>query len=74
MNNKFSQIMRQRQLIETTKLLRSDIDDCITKLCNARLEGDKHREQEQACRMEQLMVATLQQLDCINEFIKLKIR
>lgn len=52
-------------LLETTKLLRNDIDNCIGKLCKARLDGDKRREQRQECRMEQLMVATSQQLDCI---------
>lgn len=52
-------------LLETTKTLYKDIDDCIAKLCKARLDGDKRKEERQECRMEKLMCETLQQLDCI---------
>lgn len=59
-------------LLETTKILYNDINDCITKLCKARLDGDKRKEERQECRMESLMVLTLQQLDCIiNEIEEL---
>lgn len=59
-------------LIETTKILYKDIDDCISKLCKYRLDGDKRKAERQECRMECLMVRTLQQLDCIiNEIEEL---
>ena len=53
------------ELIKSTKDLYNDIDSCIGKLIKARFDHNQENEGKALFRMEGLMVATLQQLDCI---------
>lgn len=56
-------------LLTSTRELYHDIDRCITNLVDSRRYRDGH-EQEVLTRMESLMVATLQQLDCIIDYLE----
>jgi hypothetical protein len=60
------------ELIKSTKRLYNDIDSCITNLLNARIPGKKDEDSEGKAlfHMEGLMVATLQQLDCIIDSLQ----
>lgn len=60
------------RLIETTKLLRDDIDECITLLMQSRLHKEKHAELMAFCKMESLFVASLQQLSAITDYLEAK--
>ena len=57
------------KLKQSTQELYNDIDSCITDLINARLPKDEEAEKKALFRMEGLMVATLQQLACILEWL-----
>lgn len=57
------------KLRQSTQELYNDIDSCITDLINARLPKDEEAEKKALFRMEGLMVATLQQLACILEWL-----
>lgn len=58
-----------KPLLTSTLQLRCDIDRCITNLVDARRYRDGH-EQEVLTRMESLMVAALQQFDCIIDYLE----
>ena len=53
------------QLLSSTKDLQADIQKCLDMLVNARLNHDKAKEAEALWKMENLMVETVQQLQCI---------
>lgn len=57
------------QLRESVQKLYSDIDKCISDLINARLEHDEYAEGKALFTMEHLMVATQQELACVNDFL-----
>lgn len=53
------------QLLSSTIELQADIQKCLDMLVNARLNHDKAKEAETLWKMENLMVGTVQQLQCI---------
>ena len=59
------------KLRQSTQELYNDIDSCITDLINARTpeKKDEDGERKALFRMEGLMVATLQQLSCLLEWL-----
>ena len=61
--------MFRKKLRETTKELYNDIDDCIGEIIKARLEHNEENEAKALFHMESLMVATLQQLDCVIDYL-----
>lgn len=63
---------RDRLLISTFRLYQ-DIDKCINNLIAARKYKDG-RDQEYLVQMERLMVASLQQLGCIIDFLDHEIK
>ena len=58
------------KLRETTELLAEEINKCIDKLINARVSQDRKSEEEALQCMESLMISSLQQLQCISDFLK----
>ena len=62
--------MEKEKLIESIGQLYSDIDDNITNLIRARLDHNQEEEARCMTRMESLMVATQQELCCINDYLK----
>ena len=58
------------QLLSSTKDLQADIQKCLDMLVNARLNHDKAKEAEALWKMENLMVGTVQQLQCIIDKLK----
>ena len=60
------------ELIKSTKGLYNDIDSCIDELLKARVGHNQENEGKALFRMEGLMVATLQQLDCIIDSFQQK--
>lgn len=58
------------EFIKSTKSLYNDIDSCIDELLKARVGHNQENEGKALFRMEGLMVATLQQLDCILDFLQ----
>lgn len=58
------------ELIKSTKGLYNDIDSCIDELLKARFDHNQENEGKALFRMEGLMVATLQQLDCIIDSLQ----
>ena len=60
------------ELIKSTKGLYNDIDSCIDELLKARVDHNQENEGKALFRMEGLMVATLQQLDCIIDSLQQK--
>lgn len=53
------------QLLSSTIELQADIQKSLSLLINARLNHNKAKEAEALCKMENLMVGTVQQLQCI---------
>lgn len=53
------------QLLSSTIELQADIQKCLSLLINVRLNHDKAKEAEALWKMENLMVGTVQQLQCI---------
>ena len=51
-------------------ILYSDIDACITELLKARTDKDSESEGKALFKMEGLMVATLQDLSCIEDYLE----
>lgn len=58
-------IKEENELIDSTKQLRIKIEECIDKLIKERKTHDKEKEGMAYSEMESLMVATMQQLDCL---------
>ena len=58
-------IKEENELIDSTKQLRIKIEECIDKLLEGRKTHDKEKEGMTYSEMESLMVATMQQLDCL---------
>ena len=54
----------REQLINELAKLRDDIDQCIGDIVDSRLKKDSQAEGKAIFRMEVLMVATLQDLEC----------
>ena len=64
-----NKIKEENALIDSTKQLRIDIEKCIDQLLEGRKEHDKEKEGIAYSKMESLMVATMQQLDCLIQKI-----
>lgn len=58
----------KERLLKSTEILKSDIEVCIDDLLKAR----KHKTDERAVfsKMENLLVSTQQQIDCLIDYIK----
>lgn len=63
-------IKEENELIDSTKQLRVKIEECIDKLLEGRKTHDKEKECIAYSEMESLMVATMQQLDCLIKRIE----
>ena len=59
-----------KRLLKSTYDLGRDIDNCIIKLIYYRSISNKEEEYIAHSHMESLMVATMQQLDCLTDTIK----
>lgn len=59
----------REQLINELAKLRDDIDQCIGDIVHSRLKKDSQAEGKAIFRMEVLMVATLQDLDCTIDYL-----
>ena len=57
------------KIINSNKDLYKDIDSVIDKLIKSRMDKDTILEQKAYFEMESLMVAVLQQLTAINDFL-----
>ena len=55
--------------LTSTKSLYNDIDNCISLLLKGRSNKDKDVEGQALSEMERLMCATMQQLDCLIDYI-----
>ena len=62
----------KEQIIDSNLKLYADIDDFIDKLLAARLQHDKEKEALALASAESLLVVTLQQLSCINDWLNSK--
>ena len=60
----------KEKLIESIRNLYFDIDNCIDDLLKARVDKNQEDEGKSLFRMEGLMVATMQELDCIVDFLE----
>lgn len=59
----------REQLINELAKLHNDIDQCIGDIVHSRLKKDSQAEGKAIFRMEVLMVATLQGLDCAIDYL-----
>lgn len=57
------------QIVDSNAELYADIDDFIDELLSARLHNDKDKEALAMSRAEGLLVATQQQLSCVNDWL-----
>lgn len=64
--------MEKKDIIISSEILYRDIDKCISDLLQARAFHDPIQEEGVRIRMESLMVGTMQQLDCIIDYLKEK--
>lgn len=64
--------MEKKDIIISSEILYRDIDKCISDLIQARAFHDPIQEEGVRIRMESLMVGTMQQLDCIIDYLKEK--
>ena len=64
--------MEKKDIIISSEILYRDIDKCISDLLQARAFHDSIQEEGVRIRMESLMVGTMQQLDCIIDYLKEK--
>lgn len=62
----------REQLINELAKLHDDIDQCIGDIVDSRLKKDHQAEGKALFRMEGLMVATMQDLGCAIDYLKLK--
>lgn len=62
----------REQLINELAKLHDDIDQCIGDIVHSRLKKDYQAEGKAILRMEGLMVATLKDLGCAIDYLKLK--
>jgi hypothetical protein len=62
--------MEKKDIIISSEILYRDIDKCISDLIQARAFHDPIQEEGVRIRMESLMVGTMQQLDCIIDYLK----
>lgn len=59
----------RKQLINELAKLHDDIDQCIGDIVHSRLNKDHHAEGKAIFRMEGLMVATMQDLECTIDYL-----
>lgn len=62
----------REQLINELAKLHDDIDQCIGDIVDSRIKKDHQAEGKALFRMEGLMVATMQDLGCAIDYLKLK--
>lgn len=61
--------MTKGELVKANAKLYADIDNCISDLMKARFDKDEESESRELSRMEGLLTATLQQLQCNQDYI-----
>ena len=61
--------MDKKEHIRTIEELHEEIDNCITRIANARLEKDADAERQAFHEMEAIMTATKQELSCIHDLL-----
>ena len=61
---------KDEKIRKEINILYSDIDACITELLKARTDKDSEAEGKALFKMEGLMVATLQDLSCIEDYLE----
>lgn len=64
-----SVVKKDTAMLKSIDKLYNDIDKCITNLVSARINKDVFTEGRALFTMESLMVATLQELSCIHDFL-----
>ena len=62
--------MTKKDIITSTILLRNDIQKCLSDLIDARLNRDRIQEDGALFKLESLMVSTIQEFDCIIDYLK----
>lgn len=62
--------MGKKDIITSTIILRNDIQKCLSDLIDARLNRDRTQEDGALFKMESLMVSSVQQLDCVIDYLK----
>lgn len=64
-------IKKIHEVIDSAETLASDIDHCIGKLVNARINHDEDAEKKALFQMERLLVDCEQELGFIAEYLKM---
>ena len=62
--------MEKKDIITSTTILQNDIQKCISDLIDARVNRDRIQEDGALFKMESLMVSTIQEFDCIIDYLK----
>lgn len=62
--------MEKKDIIISATILRDDIHKCLSDLVNARLYKDRMQEEGALFRLESLMVSSIQEFDCIIDYLK----
>lgn len=62
--------MNKEELRKSCERLYNDIDFCINDLIAGRVNKDEMQEAKALFQMESFMVATMQQLNCIIDYLK----
>lgn len=62
--------MNKKDIITSATILRNDIHKCLNDLVNARLYRDRMQEEGALFKLVSLMVSTIQEFDCIIDYLK----
>lgn len=62
--------MNKKDIITSATILRNDIHKCLSDLVSARVNRDRIQEEGALFNLESLMVSTIQEFDCIINYLK----
>ena len=62
--------MEKKDIIISATILRNDIHKCLSDLVKARMYRDRMQEEGALFRLESLMVSSVQEFDCIIDYLK----
>lgn len=62
--------MDKKDIIISATIMRNDIQKCLSDLVSSRLHRDHIQEEGALFRLESLMVSTIQEFDCIIDYLK----
>lgn len=62
--------MNKKDIITSATIMRNDIHKCLNDLVNARLYRDRMQEEGALFKLVSLMVSTIQEFDCIIDYLK----